>query len=93
MGEPPSASCLAVSTSPFCQYRDFGSMKITGSGRVAAYLSRWYASCGFDGETTFRPGTWAKSASRLSPWCSGARMPPKLGTRRVIGIGMVPRLR
>ena len=68
-------------------------MKITGSGDAMAWRSRWYASCGVDGETTLRPGTCMKKVSRLSPCSSGARIPPKLGTRSVIGIGNAPRVR
>ena len=43
--------------------------------------------------TTRMPGMWAKNASGLSEWCSGAWMPPPQGARSTIGQDSRPRVR
>ena len=75
-----------VSTSPFCQYRLFGSRKITGSAEAIASWIIQYASFGVDGLTTRRPGVCAKYASGLSWWCSTAPMCPPYGMRITTGM-------
>lgn len=50
----------------FIQYLDFGSMKITGSSEAIDSRSSEYASAGFDGVTTVRPGVEVQYASEES---------------------------
>ena len=52
-----------------------------------------YARSGVDGITHLSPGTWARNASMLSEWCSGAWIPPPAGVRSTRGQVMRPRVR
>ena len=78
------------STSPFSQYRRFGSRKITGSSEAMACRSIQCASDGLAHATTFSPGMCANSDSGLSLWCSTAPIPPPNGIRTTTGIRTRP---
>ncbi len=89
----PTPTGASRSTSPFSQYRPFGSRKSTGSGLAIASWIIVNASWGEAGLTTRSPAVCANSASGLSLWCSTAPIPPPNGTRITTGSSMRPAVR
>ena len=68
-------------------------MNTTGSSLSIASRSIEYASAGFDGITTVRPGVEVQYASDESEWCSTPPIAPAHGMRTTIGSVIRPFVR
>src|SRR4029079_19639879 len=75
---------------PRVLYSSLCSKISTGLGSSIAASNRPLASCGVDGCTTFKPGTWANQASRLWLCCAAAPVPEPPGRRTTIGTVALP---
>ncbi len=87
----PSSSVISPSgTSPLLGYRPLCSKKMTGSGSRTAAASSPMTSRGFDGATTFRPGTAIAQFSTDCECWAPKRRPAPLAQRTTSGSSSWP---
>ena len=85
VARPSSSTISPSSTSPLTAYSDFCSKNSTGSGSLIAAASRPITSRGFDGATTFSPGTAIAQFSTDWECCAPNRTPAPLAQRMTSG--------